>query len=263
MESRTGGGRLDAFFRGLGSGAGYVPAADWAAIVDSGERLALVTRFVPEALRDVYFWEAPDFYTCELETKKVDLPPEASARIDFRYQLFRGLSGVDAVKGDIAAHILYSTALDQQQPFAAVLEVSSTRRDSIALTASARLMREGKTVVDLRAQGDQSVSFAQSARIALSANLSAIGDGKYEIAVDVDAGGERISLVRPVELVGRRMAELVKALPALRKRVDERIAGMDAESGFALKLKMATLERAAKSGAVAEAENLLKEISRR
>lgn len=241
----------DSPFRALSRGAGYRPGADWAAITDSGERLTLVARFDPAALQDVYIYEASDFYTLELETPVRTLKNGEELKLDFRYQFFRGLTGVDAVGGDFAAHAVVGGRLNQLRPFEAGLEIASSRRDLKPLTAGGALVRDGRTVLRLDARGDADVAFDRSARYRLSGDTASLADGEYTLEAKIEVGGRTLAISRKLEFTGNRAKALLAKIEKLK-------AGA---GGFAAKVALFNAEKAAAAGDVAEAERLLASLA--
>ena len=220
------------------------PSEGWAAVADSVERMAIVTRFdLKQTGGKLYMWEGVGFCTVEPELPPRSVAAGESMRLNLRHQLFRGVGGVHGLAGDFAAHLLLRPVINQAEPFAVTLEVASLRRESEKMTVRAKLVKGGTDVARLTCGGDGTVSFEQPAKASLSGDLSSVPDGAYELLIGVSVAGERLLVRRPVAFVGQKAKALEAKVPGLKARVTDKAKMLPAEKAFALQIKAAEFER--------------------
>ena len=190
-------------FRGLGSGAKCTPGSNWAAITDSKERLSCVCSFVPEQVETVYVWQSADMYTLELFGRSSKVKQGGAVDLDFEYRFFRGLGGVDAASGRLAAHLAAPAVWDQRRRLALRIEAATADAKSRRVSMSARLLgADGHPAANLSLTADEDFSFEVPAFGELSGDVSALPDGEYTVAVEVKSGDESVSFKRKFRFVG-------------------------------------------------------------
>ena len=172
-------------YRALGAGTAFHPAAGWAALVDSRERLALVTEFDPKAVRTVYVWEADAFYTFELLTAKDEVLPGDGRTLDFTWRFCRGLTGVDAVKGPVVAHLEIPSRRRGRRSDPVVLQIATDRREPVGIRYEV-ILSSGNGGRRTLAKGTDGVSF----ELPLNVELGTAGGADRLIASIDGPGGE-------------------------------------------------------------------------
>ena len=247
-------------------GAGAIrftrPAGPWMAVVDSGERLALVTEFDPAKLHEVYCYDASSFYTVEPTSPSMELPIGGDYSFAFSWLFFRGLTGVDSVAGRFAAHLEAPGVWDQSRPFAATLQLSTANRGMCAVSASVRLLKGGAAAAEATADGPGGVAFDLPSSIAVGGDFSRLPDGEYELAVDVSVdGGAKMSFRRPLRLAGGWFARISAFIAGKAREIAGLAKSAPASRVFDLQLRLKALEEAVAANRLDEAERLMREFS--
>ncbi|MDD4097295.1 MAG: beta-galactosidase trimerization domain-containing protein, partial [Lentisphaeria bacterium] len=220
----TGGTVQNIPFRALNSGHALPPSGNWAAIVDTRQKLAYVSTFKQEQVQRVYIWEAGDFYTFELFAPKTAVAPGKALPLDVGFYLLRGVSGVDAWQDGIAAYADLPPTVNQTRPFAARLEVASASSRPQTASLTGELWHQGKKV-KTATTATQEVAFDLPIEMILNDDLGDFADGDYTFRLLVAiANGPELVVEKNVRLAGQainaKIQQYEKAIAELNARRD-------------------------------------------
>ncbi|HOG49202.1 MAG TPA: beta-galactosidase [Lentisphaeria bacterium] len=220
----TGGAVKDIPYRALNSGHGMPPSGNWAAIVDTRQKLAFVTTFVQEQVQRVYIWESSDFYTLEIFAPKTLVPPGQTLKLDLGFYLLRGLSGIDAWKDGIAVYADAPTTVNQTKPFTVRLEAASISAETKTAELTCELWKQGAKIKIL-ATASQAIAFDLPVNVELAENLSDLKDGDYTLRLHVEiANGPQLTVEKAVALIGQ---DSIAKIKQYEKCIDELNARKD------------------------------------
>jgi hypothetical protein len=178
------------------------PEQNWAACVDSVEKLAYVNYFSKDQVQTVYTWMDQQFYNLELFARKKVVPKGKSLDLDNKIYLFRGVSGIDLFADGLAAHAAVKAKIDQSRQVSFPLEISSADEASQKLKITASLLCKGQKVMDI-GNASGTVSFDYPLESSFSFNAAKLQDGEYEIEIKL-AGRKSIGLKKKITFIGIR-----------------------------------------------------------
>jgi len=178
------------------------PKQNWAACVDSIEKLAYVNSFSRDQVKTVYTWMDQQFYTLELFARKKVIGQGKSVNLDNKIYLFRGVSGIDSFDNGLAVHAALKTKIDQNKAVIFPLEISSAKEASQKLKINASLLHNGKKIMDI-ASASGTVSFDYPLENNFTFDASKLKDGEYEIKVQL-IGNKSLELKKKIMFIGLR-----------------------------------------------------------
>lgn len=243
-------------FRALSSGHGIPPSADWAAVVDTRQKLAYLSTFKKEQLNRVYIWEAADFYTMEIFAPKMAVKAGEALHLELGFFFLRGVTGIDAWQDGVAVHANLPAILNQGKPFSGEIQVAATFNNAESVALDCELWQNGKSI---RKLGDfqGSVAFDLPLEFTLDGNLGLLADGQYEFRLSTQyAGRDAFVFSKPVQLAGRALDSLMQAYNDSCRQL-ESSKHLPAKQIFSLRVMLEELHRAASEGNIDQAEKLL------
>jgi len=178
------------------------PKQNWAACVDSIEKLAYVNSFSKKQVKTVYTWMDQQFYTLELFARKKVIVRGKSVDLDNKIYLFRGVSGIDLFDEGLAIHAALKTKIDQNQAVSFPLEISSANETSQKVKITASLLHNGQKTMDI-ASTSGTVSFDYPLENNFTFDASKLKDGEYEVKVHIE-GKKSIELNKKIMFIGLR-----------------------------------------------------------
>ena len=190
------------------SGVSFKPGADWAAIVDRGEKLAYVTTFRRAQVGRIYLWQDAQFYDLEIFSPRRQVKTGDSIDLDLGVHLLRGLSGLDIFRDGYGVHAALADNFDQREPVGFAVEVGSAYRKIQPVRLTARLRQGDRTITDFGGEVVDTVAFDQPINRAFHANLTDCADGAYQLCLTVRiAESPALTVLRELHLSGAKRAE--------------------------------------------------------
>jgi Beta-galactosidase/Beta-galactosidase trimerisation domain len=178
------------------------PKQDWAACVDTVEKLAYINNFSLDQVRTVYTWMDQQFYTLELFARKKVTGYGKSVDLDNNLYLLRGVSGIDSFNAGLAVHAVLSPKIDQSKAITFPLEIGSASETMQAVKISTSLLYNGQKIMDI-ATASGAVSFDYPLEKNFIFNAANLKDGKYEVKIQI-AGKKAVTLKKKITLIGIR-----------------------------------------------------------
>ncbi len=256
----TGGTVKDIPFRALNAGHGMPPSGNWAAIVDTRQKLAYVCAFKKEQVQRVYIWEGGDFYTLEIFAPKTTLKPGATINLDMGFYLLRGLGGVDAWQDGVAAWVDLAPIVNQTKPFAATIQVAAAFAGAENTALACELWQGNKKIKDLGNYKD-TVAFELPIAFNLTNDLAVLDDGEYEFRLKVKCDQhEELAVAKPVRLAGKALNTLLQAYEKGRAEIALR-KNLPAAELFSLRVMLEELRHAIAGGKIDDANKTLAEFT--
>ena len=120
----------------------------WGAVVDTKEQVACIISAKEGQIGKFYTWEASSFYTLELYTPYGEVEAGKSRELDMTIQYMHGLTGVHAVNGLVASHLVLQNTIDQYKELDCVLELATSSNKITPWSFSASLWKNGKKQLD-------------------------------------------------------------------------------------------------------------------
>ena len=259
-ELRIGGGAdsADAFFIGLKDGSvRNIPfrgqnrsittpeCGDWAAIVDTRAKRAWISTVKPGQTETFYIWEASDFYTLEIFTPKKTVEPGDALHLDLNFLYLHGLTGVSAVSGLNAAHLVLPDAADQTVPLRLTVEAATAIRSLEKISLEVSLFRGEDKIADFKKSEE---SFAFDLPVVFSPeskeNLAGLPDGDYTVRVHLRSRNGNLSFRGHVRFAGHQLRRLSDECSSLEQALAARGKKISGEKRFACRLKLGSMRRA-------------------
>ncbi len=245
-------------FRALNSGYSMPPSANWAAIVDTRQKLAYLSTFKKEQVERIYIWESVDFYTMEIFAPKMVVKEGEAICLDLGFYFLRGITGIDAWQDGVAVYAELPAIINQSKPFSGEIQIAAAFNHSETVALSCELWQNGKAIKKL---GDFHgiVAFDLPLEFTLDGNLDFLVDGQYEFRMSVQyAGGDAFVAAKPVRLAGKALNSLIQAYNDNCRELDGS-KQLPAKEIFSLRVILEELRRAAAEGNIDRAEKLLTE----
>lgn len=233
------------------------PGGDWAAVVDSGEKLAYVTSYQPKQVSRVYLWLDSSFYDLEIFSHKRQVKLNESIDLNLFFCLLRGVSGLDAFSDGVGAHVVLSENINQKELFRFKVEIASAFEKMSTVNLSCSLSRGDKEITDFGGPVTDTVAFDQPIKRVLEENLSEQPDGVCQLNVSIKTDNRpEISITKEVRLAGTQISKLMGFYEKCRNSIRE-LRNASTENGekvFNLCVALEEFHGKIASGQLAEAE---------
>ncbi|MFA6931229.1 MAG: beta-galactosidase, partial [Lentisphaeria bacterium] len=248
-------------FRALNSGYGLSPSGNWAAIVDSKQKLVYLTSFIKEQVQRIYIWEAKDFYTLEVFAPKTVVKADEALCLDLGFYFLRGLTGIDAWQDGVAVYAKLPTVINQNKSFSSQIQIATAFNNPESVALSCSLWQNDKIIKQLTDfQAD--VAFDLPLEFVLNQDLSAMADGQYQLRLIVKYAEQKPFVAsKPLEFAGNALNKLLQEYEHSRRKLDDN-KNLNAQQTFSLRVQLEELRRAATDGNIDKAQKILFEYKK-
>ncbi len=249
-------------FRGQNTGKRYTDSGDWAAVVDTQQKVAWIN-VITNGNKGEYFylWEASDFYNMELFGPVKKVLSGESITLNMAIMYIHGLTGVSAVNNLNAAFLVIPDVVNQKKAFAPVLEIATASSKLTSVSVNSALYKDGRKVMDFSDAKDK-IAFDLPAAFSLKTAKSVkdLADGEYTIKVNILSANGNISCERKVKFAGRIIEKLSADCNSLAKKLDELEKKISTDARFALLVKLGELKKAISSNNLDAASKIAAEL---
>lgn len=253
----------EAFFRGQNTGAMWQDCGLWGAVVDTKEQVACITSAKEGQIGKFYTWEASSFYTLELYTPYGEVEAGKSRELDMTIQYMHGLTGVHAVNGLVASHLVLQNTIDQYKELDCVLELATSSNKITPWSFSASLWKNGKKQLDfLPGKGIFAFDLPDKRVLKAVKDLKGLPDGMYEIRINVKSANGNLSFSKNITFAGKKLAELSALSSSLEKSLEAKEKYRSSEKRFALLVKLGEMRNALTTYKLDLARKLAEELKK-
>lgn len=232
-------------FRGQNRSIFAPDCGRWAAVADTREKCAWISTVEPDQAEKFYIWEASDFYTLEIFSPKKTVEPGDALQLNMNFLYLHGLTGVSAVNGLNAAHLVLPDAADQTAPLRLTVEAATAARSVESITLEASLFRGEEKAAEFKKTED---TFAFDLPVVFSPecgeDLAALPDGDYTIRVHLRSRNGDLSFSGHVRFAGHQLKQLSEECSKLEQTFAAWGSRISAEKRFACRLKLGSMQRA-------------------
>jgi hypothetical protein len=187
------------------------PTGNWAAVVDSKEKLAYITVFRPKQVDRVYLWLASSFYDLEIFSKKQQVRKGESIDLNLEIYLLRGLTGLDAYSNGFGAQVALPNNFDQHMPIRFAVEVASAYKKILPVKITSALLQGSKKIADFGGTFTDTVAYDQPIKHFLEADLKKYPDGVYQLKQSIQIGKyPQMTIMKKLYLGGKQLKKYME-----------------------------------------------------
>ena len=252
-------------FLGRNKGLAFPDCGDFAAVTDTQAKVSWIT-LLPggNSGESFYIWESSDFYNLEVLSPVKTVAPGESVKLDMTILYMHGLTGVDAVSGLNAAHLVVPAVTDQKKSLLPVLEIATADNTPSPVSVQAGLYKDGKKVAEFApAEGEIAFDLPGVFTLKTVKNPDEFEDGAYTVKAEIRSAGGGLVCEKKVIFAGTAMKKLQEESRALAKELDEKSSSLSPEKRFALLVELGELKRALCTNDLPAAEKRADELKRK